>query len=69
MKAKKENFILAGPSCDSHDVIYENKDCILPSNLKCGDKLRIISAGAYTTVYGSNFNGIKNITEYFINRI
>ena len=66
MKVKKENFILAGPSCDSHDIIYKKKDCILPNNLKSGDKLRIISAGAYTTVYSSSFNGIKNITEYFI---
>ena len=65
-KVKKENFILAGPSCDSHDVIYQKKDCILPSNLKSGDKLRILSAGAYTTVYSSNFNGIKSISEYFI---
>ena len=40
----KENFILAGPSCDSHDIIYKKKDCILPNNLKSGDKLRIISA-------------------------
>ncbi len=65
-KVKKENFILAGPSCDSHDIIYQKKDCILPSNLKSGDKLRILSAGAYTTVYSSNFNGIKSISEYFI---
>ena len=65
-KVKKENFILAGPTCDGHDVIYKKKECILPSNLKSGDKLRILSAGAYTTVYSSNFNGIKNISEYFI---
>ncbi len=63
---KKENYILAGPSCDSHDVIYNNKDCILPSKLKCGDKLRILATGAYTTVYSSNFNGMKKISEYFI---
>ena len=63
---KKENFALAGPSCDSHDIIYNRKCCILPSKLKSGDKLRIFSAGAYTTVYSSNFNGMKKITEYFI---
>ena len=62
-KVKKENFILAGPTCDGHDVIYKKKECILPSNLKSGDKLRILSAGAYTTVYSSNFNGIKNILK------
>ena len=65
-KFKKENFILAGPSCDSHDIIYKRKNCTLPSKLKSGDKLRILSTGAYTTVYSSNFNGMKKITEYFI---
>ena len=65
-KVKKENFILAGPSCDSHDIIYQKKDCLLPNNIKSGDKLRIFSAGAYTTVYSSKFNGIKSISEYFI---
>ena len=64
--SKKENFILAGPSCDSHDIIYKNKSCLLPKNIKIGDKLRILSTGAYTTVYSSNFNGIKKITEFFI---
>ena len=63
---KKEKYVLAGPSCDSHDIIYKNKDCILPSKLKCGDKLRIMTAGAYTTVYSSDFNGIKKMSEYFI---
>ena len=65
-KFTKENFILAGPSCDSHDVIYKNKSCLLPRKIKIGDKLRIFSAGAYTTVYSSHFNGMKNISEYFI---
>ena len=65
-QVKKENFILAGPSCDSHDIIYKKKECMLPKDLKCGDKLRILATGAYTNVYSSNFNGIKNITEYFI---
>ncbi|PPR25624.1 MAG: Lysine/ornithine decarboxylase [Alphaproteobacteria bacterium MarineAlpha9_Bin4] len=65
-KFKKEKFILAGPSCDSHDVIYETKNCFLPSKLKSGDKLRILSSGAYTTVYSSEFNGLKKISEYFI---
>ena len=65
-KFKKESFVLAGPSCDSHDVIYNKKDCILPSTLKCGDKLRIMEAGAYTVVYSSNFNGMKKISEFFI---
>ncbi len=63
---KYENFILAGPSCDSHDIIYEKTPCYLPCNIKIGDKLRIFSAGAYTTVYNTNFNGLKLIEEYYI---
>ena len=38
----------------------------LPQNLKIGDRVRIFSAGAYTTAYQSNFNGIKKIKETFI---
>ena len=65
-KCKKSNYILAGPSCDSHDIIYKKKPCYLPRLLKIGDKLRIHSTGAYTTTYSSNFNGIKKIREYYL---
>jgi len=49
-------FTLAGPSCDSFDVIAN--DVVLPSP-KVGDKVVIFSAGAYTTVYASRFNGYQ----------
>ena len=50
--------ILAGPTCDSADVLYERTPYTLPLGLKCGDKIRIVSAGAYTTTYSSvAFNG------------
>ena len=65
-KDKKEKYVLAGPSCDSHDVIYEKHLCLLPKSLKVGDKLWIFSSGAYTTVYASKFNGIRNMTEFYI---
>ena len=38
----------------------------LPKNLKSGDKVRIYSAGAYTSVYVSDFNGLQRLKEYFI---
>ena len=50
--------ILAGPTCDSIDVIYEEAEYYLPNNLAVGDKLYFLSAGAYTTTYSSvGFNG------------
>ncbi len=50
--------ILAGPSCDSADVLYERRPVQLPLALKAGDKVRIRPAGAYTASYASvGFNG------------
>ena len=50
--------ILAGPSCDSADVLYINRPVSLPMGLMAGDKVMIRSCGAYTTTYASiGFNG------------
>ncbi len=50
--------ILAGPSCDSADVLYEKRPVQLPVALKAGDKVRIRACGAYTSSYSSvGFNG------------
>ena len=50
--------ILAGPSCDSADVLYEKRPVQLPMGLTCGDKIIIRNCGAYTTTYSSvAFNG------------
>ena len=61
-----EPVIISGPTCDSHDMLYQKYKYYLPKNLKIGDRLRIGSAGAYTSVYASNFNGIDLLKEYFI---
>jgi ornithine decarboxylase len=51
--------ILAGPSCDSADVLYERQPYQLPLGLKAGDRVVIHSCGAYTSTYASvGFNGI-----------
>jgi ornithine decarboxylase len=47
-------WVLAGPSCDSFDVISSEEE--LPE-LEIGDRVYIMSAGAYTTAYASRFNG------------
>ncbi len=57
---------IAGPSCDGADIIYEKYNYQLPKNLKSGDRVRFHSAGAYTSVYVSDFNGLQRLREYFI---
>ena len=56
--------ILAGPSCDSVDVLYEKFNYHLPLDLKPGDKVRIHATGAYTTTYSSiGFNGFPPLNS------
>ena len=47
-------WTVGGISCDSMDIIARNVPLPEP---EVGDYLYIMSAGAYTTVYASNFNG------------
>lgn len=50
--------ILAGPSCDSADVLYEKRPVQLPVGLRAGDRFVIRNCGAYTSTYSSvGFNG------------
>jgi len=50
--------VLAGPSCDSADVLYEKRPVELPLGLKAGDRVIIRNCGAYTSSYSSvGFNG------------
>jgi ornithine decarboxylase len=59
--------ILAGPTCDSADILYERTEYQLPLGLCVGDKIEILSAGAYTASYASvGFNGFSPIRTYCI---
>jgi ornithine decarboxylase len=50
--------VLAGPTCDSVDVLYEKAPVMLPLGLREGDRIVFGSAGAYTTSYSTvGFNG------------
>ena len=50
--------VLAGPSCDSADVLYEKRPVSMPLTLKSGDRVLIRNTGAYTSTYSSVcFNG------------
>ncbi len=53
-----EAVILAGPTCDSIDIMYENTRYELPLSLEIGDQIYWFSTGAYTASYSSiEFNG------------
>jgi ornithine decarboxylase len=59
--------ILAGPSCDSADVLYEKRPVQLPLALEAGDKVRILCTGAYTTSYASvGFNGFPPLDAVYV---
>ena len=50
--------VLAGPTCDSADVLYEREPVLLPLSLSEGDTVELLAAGAYTTCYSTvGFNG------------
>ncbi|WP_209020739.1 type III PLP-dependent enzyme [Nocardioides sp. 1609] len=58
------DVVLAGPTCDSVDVLYQQHRPRLPLDLRVGDRLRIHAAGAYTTTYSSvGFNGFAPLRE------
>jgi ornithine decarboxylase len=59
--------IVAGPTCDSADVLYEKTPYELPLSLTIGDEVLIEGTGAYTTTYSSvAFNGFEPLQAYVI---
>ncbi len=66
-RGETEECILAGPTCDSQDIMYEDYKYDLPLNLAIGDKVYFLSTGAYTTSYSSiEFNGFPPLKTYTI---
>ncbi len=64
---EKGDCVLAGPTCDSADVMYEKKPYALPLSLTIGDEVLIEGTGAYTTTYASvAFNGFEPLRSYVI---
>lgn len=58
--------VLAGPTCDSLDVLYQRHRYPLPLDLRPGDRVRFLSTGAYTATYSSvGFNGFPPLREEF----
>jgi ornithine decarboxylase len=61
-----EEVILAGPTCDSMDIMYQDYKYKLPRNMEIGDRLYWFSTGAYTASYCSvEFNGFPPMKTYF----
>lgn len=61
--------ILAGPTCDSADILYQHHRYHLPLALRSGDHIDWLSAGAYTTCYSAAwFNGLTPPPVYFITK-
>jgi ornithine decarboxylase len=61
---KRYTSVLAGPTCDSIDVMYENINLPL---LEIGDLLMFSSMGAYTNASASNFNGFPKAKIILVN--
>jgi ornithine decarboxylase len=59
--------IIAGPTCDSVDVLYEKTPYPLPLSLEIGDELLLEGTGAYTSTYASvGFNGFAPLPTYIL---
>ena len=59
--------VLAGPTCDSADILYEKTELRLPLALKPGERVWILATGAYTTTYSAvGFNGFPPLASVCI---
>ncbi|UVS80789.1 type III PLP-dependent enzyme [Actinokineospora sp. UTMC 2448] len=59
--------VIAGPTCDGDDVIYQRTPYRLPLALRAGDHVDILDTGAYTASYASvSFNGFPPLPTLFV---
>lgn len=62
-----EESVIAGPTCDSADIMYEDHKYGMPLDLEIGDRIYWLSTGAYTTSYSAvEFNGFPPLKQYTI---
>jgi ornithine decarboxylase len=58
---------IAGPTCDGADILYEKSNYRLPLALTSGDRVELLSTGAYVSTYASQrFNGFAPLDEHYI---
>jgi ornithine decarboxylase len=61
------DIILAGPTCDSMDILYEKTPYEMPAGTKIGERAYILTTGAYTQSYSSiYFNGFPPLSCYVL---
>lgn len=59
--------VVAGPTCDGDDVLYQRTPYRLPLALAAGDHVDILRAGAYTASYASvGFNGFPPMSTHCV---
>jgi len=58
---------IAGPTCDGADILYEKSNYRLPLALTGGERVELLSTGAYVSTYASQrFNGFAPLEEHYI---
>ena len=58
----ESEMVLAGPTCDGRDILYDRNRYALPESLSGGDRLYLRNAGAYTVSCGSvGYNGFAPV--------
>ncbi|PIZ51255.1 ornithine decarboxylase [Candidatus Woesearchaeota archaeon CG_4_10_14_0_2_um_filter_33_13] len=63
----KTEYIIAGPTCDSHDILYERRKYKLSSSIKEGSRVYFLSTGAYSYQVSSiEFNGFPPLKVYIL---
>jgi ornithine decarboxylase len=59
--------VIAGPTCDGADVMYERSNYRLPLALRSGERVELLSTGAYVATYATQwFNGFAPLAEHFV---
>ncbi|ONM47759.1 type III PLP-dependent enzyme [Nocardia donostiensis] len=62
-----DEAVVAGPTCDGDDVLYQRTRVLLPTTLRAGDQVRVLGTGAYTASYSSvSFNGFPPLTVHVL---
>jgi ornithine decarboxylase len=66
-EGREVETILAGPTCDSMDILYEKWTYKMPESARIGDRVYIFTAGAYTQSLSSiYFNGFPPLSAYVL---
>jgi ornithine decarboxylase len=59
--------VIAGPTCDSADTLYEKAGYRLPLALRHGDRVLLHATGAYVSTYATTgFNGFRPLSEVYL---